>query len=503
MLCIILLICIFIYSAGLGACVIISLLHNIILYQDQRCIGRPELIQTTMSSSFLRDHPDLRPILLTNVRLTGTTIWSGPYGSVEEASIPGAVCVAKRVHEFNRDSTKMPDIDIRRVENLYAQQCLLMSKLHHPNIVQFLGVCTLPNSRMPALVTEKLVTSLHEIMSPESPSPTKPFIPLSMKLSALLDVSHGMSFLHSHCPPVVHRKLSATNVLFNEGMVAKIADAGEASFWSCISAPITSPAVLAYLPPEALGDMSKDDTATDIFSIGIITIFTLSQTFPKPLPAVYVDEKGKSVERTELERRSDYMQEILRQFPQKCHPMIQMIEQCLKNEKEERPTVQQVIHWLRLIKCDIQDDEYDIHKLSLARLLQSKHQCIQQQQQVMKSQKHHIQVQKAQSNTLNDEIYGQRKRIQALEEQVQTLEAENAALKSNKVSSFSIPFLFIFPIPTSTSHGITMNCLSHFTPFTCFEVIEYNSIFTQSQTCLSCLAHSLLCRCNHCDGLCP
>ena len=421
-----------------------------------------------MSSSFPGDHPELRPILLTNVRLTGTTIWSGPYGSVEEASIPGAVCVAKTVHEFNRDSTKMPDIDIRRVENLYAQQCLLISKLHHPNVVQFLGVCTLPNSRMPALVTEKLVTSLHDIMSPISPSPTKPFIPLSIKLSALLDVSHGMSFLHSHCPPVVHRKLSATNVLFNEGMVAKIADAGEASFWSCISAPITSPAALAYLPPEALGDMSKDDTATDIFSIGIITIFTLSQTFPKPLPAVYVDENGKSVERTELERRSDYMQEILRQFPQKCHPMIQMIEQCLKNEKEERPTVQQVIHWLRLTKCDIQDDEYDIHKLSLIRLLQSKHQCIQQQQQVMDSQKHHIQVQKAQSNALNDGIYGQRKRIQALEERVQTLEAENAALKSNKVSSFSISFLFIIPIPTCTSHGMPYELFVTFYAFHMF-----------------------------------
>ena len=38
-----------------------------------------------------------------------------------------------------------------------------MSTLRHPHIVQFLGVCFLPGSRLPALVMELLLTSLHDL----------------------------------------------------------------------------------------------------------------------------------------------------------------------------------------------------------------------------------------------------------------------------------------------------------------------------------------------------
>ena len=98
-----------------------------------------------------------------------------------------------------------------------------MSTLRHPHIVQFLGVCFLPGSRM---VMEKLATSLHDnILDPEPPPPTKP---VSLKCSVLHDVARGLSFLHSHSPPIIHRDLLARNVLLNEGMVAKIADLGMA-----------------------------------------------------------------------------------------------------------------------------------------------------------------------------------------------------------------------------------------------------------------------------------
>ena len=61
-----------------------------------------------------------------------------------------------------------------------------MSTLRHPHIVEFLGVCFLPCSRM---VMEKLATSLHDnILDPEPPPPTKP---VSLKCSVLHDVAEG------------------------------------------------------------------------------------------------------------------------------------------------------------------------------------------------------------------------------------------------------------------------------------------------------------------------
>ncbi|CAI8024628.1 Brassinosteroid LRR receptor kinase BRL2, partial [Geodia barretti] len=182
----------------------------------------------SLAASFLRDHPRLRPFLLSSARATGRTIGSGSYGSVEEVAIPGAVCAAKKIHDFFQDPRQMPREGIEKAADEFARECQLMSTLRHPHIVQFLGVCFLPGSRMPALVMEKLATSLHDILDPEPPPPTKPFVPVSLKRSVLHDVARGLSFLHSHSPPIIHRDLSARNVLLNEGMVAKIADLGMA-----------------------------------------------------------------------------------------------------------------------------------------------------------------------------------------------------------------------------------------------------------------------------------
>ena len=56
----------------------------------------------------IRDNPDLRPFVLPNVRLTGIRIGAGAYGSVEEVAIPGAICAAKKIHDFFQDTAPGP-----------------------------------------------------------------------------------------------------------------------------------------------------------------------------------------------------------------------------------------------------------------------------------------------------------------------------------------------------------------------------------------------------------
>ena len=218
---------------------------------------------------FLRDHHDLRPFLLSSARATGRTIGCGSYGSVEEVAIPGTVCAAKKIHDFFQDPRQMSREGIEKAATEFARECQLMSTLRHPHIVQFLGVCFLPGSRMPALVMEKLATSLHDILDPEPSPPTKPFIPVSLKRSVLHDVGRGLSFLHSHSPPIIHPDLSARNVLLSEGMVAKIADLGMARIVPSLRASTMTiaPGASIYMPPEALEDKSRYDTTIDIFPL--------------------------------------------------------------------------------------------------------------------------------------------------------------------------------------------------------------------------------------------
>ena len=41
-----------------------------------------------MAEGFLRDHPGLRPFVLSDVQLTGTNIGGGAYGTVDEGGFP-------------------------------------------------------------------------------------------------------------------------------------------------------------------------------------------------------------------------------------------------------------------------------------------------------------------------------------------------------------------------------------------------------------------------------
>ena len=71
-----------------------------------------------MANDFLGDHPELRPYVLSDVQLTGTTIGHGAYGSVEEVAVP--VCgAAKKVHDLLLGSPK--------ITSQFAEELQLMS----------------------------------------------------------------------------------------------------------------------------------------------------------------------------------------------------------------------------------------------------------------------------------------------------------------------------------------------------------------------------------------
>ena len=338
-------------------------------------------------ADLLRDSPELRPFLLSNVRLTGTRIGAGAYGSVEEVAIPGAVCAAKKIHDFFQDVANIPPVAIAKTSTQFVRECQLMSTLRHPHIVQFLGVCFFPGSRLPALVMERLLTSLHDLLDPETdppppPDAPKPFFPLSLKNSILHDVASGLAYLHERSPPIIHRDLSARNVLLNSAMVAKIADLGVARILPRMRTAATmtkAPGAGIYMPPEALenklgdaseeneGKLSKYGVGIDVFSFGVVAIFTLSQTFPCNLLAPNYREGRRLLGRTELERREHYTSMIYSQLREN-HPLLQMIEKCL-DFPEERPSIREVIALLEQARGEDRDEQIDMNKLELIQAL--------------------------------------------------------------------------------------------------------------------------------------
>ena len=82
-------------------------------------------------------------------------------------------------------------------------------------------------------------------------------------------------------------------------------------------------------------------------------------------------------------------------------------------------------------RAEIEDGEYDVNKLSLAQLLQSRNLHIQQQRLEIDQQQQQI---RQKDNTLREQNDVKNAQIQSLQEQNESLQSENAALKqSHKV----------------------------------------------------------------------
>ena len=165
---------------------------------------------------------------------------------------------------------------VRNIADKYLQECQLMSDLRHPNIALFMGVCFLPNCRLPVLLMERLDSSLDDLLE------TVPNIPLVLKRSMLEDVAKGLLYLHSHDEKIIHRDLTAKNVLLTSLLVAKITDFGNSRFVNLQPDQLARtlsrlPGTLVYMPPEALSASSKYGPSLDIFSFGHLALFTLIQ----------------------------------------------------------------------------------------------------------------------------------------------------------------------------------------------------------------------------------
>ena len=157
--------------------------------------------------------------MLSHVQFTGTRIGGGAYGRVDEVAIPVSAA-AKTIYAFLQeiDGSGRGD-EVPKAVTEFVKECQLMSTLRHPHIVQFLGVCFL-QGRLPALVMKRLLTSLHDLLAPETqPPPGAPrplsFFTMGLKCFVLHNVASGLAYLHERTPPVIHRDLSARNVLLN------------------------------------------------------------------------------------------------------------------------------------------------------------------------------------------------------------------------------------------------------------------------------------------------
>ena len=277
---------------------------------------------------------DLTPFVLDNVKglECGEKKGSGAYGAVYEVTVNGTTCIAKRLHDIL--VTQISRQERTSIQHKFAAECALLSKLRHPNVVHFVGVHYGRSTNDLSLVMECLHTDLAKFLLDCTGE-----IPLSIKLSILLDVSYGLLYFHTHNPPIIHRDLSANNVLLTTDLRAKIADLGVAKlldFQTQVAFSQTkAPGSLHYMPPEALEEVPAYNCKLDIFSFGHLTLYVAAQEVP------FVHELNDKAMYGALQQSTVQIQRRRRAIELiggEKHTLYPLITQCLQDKVDCRPT---------------------------------------------------------------------------------------------------------------------------------------------------------------------
>ena len=269
----------------------------------------------------------LKSYQLLHLRVTGKELGAGGYATVEEAVIPGEYCAVKKVDPDWCNENLMGKEKVEAVAKQYAMECCILSTLDHQNIVKFLGIHKFADSILPAIVMERLHISLHDIMT-SSPYKPKHQLSLSLKCSILCDIARALYYIHcKQNPSIVYCDLSARNVVLSKEMEAKIIDLGSARYPT--SCPCAVEGTPVYTPPEVNGGMvPKIHPSLDIYSLGLLTVFLVTDTEPT------IENKNKI-----SHDRKQFIDGVNKKLSDQLHSFGELIKKCLNNDPDKRPDI--------------------------------------------------------------------------------------------------------------------------------------------------------------------
>ena len=271
----------------------------------------------------------VRHLIITGVKFTDRELDRGAFGRIFVVDYDGVNCAAKEINPVLLEIAN--ESDQSKLKQDFLQECLLHSKLHHPNIVKMLGVYY----RNHQAVLPVLVMELMECGTLTRLLENYQNIPMYVKLSILQDVSRAIHYLHTLNPAILHRDLTSNNVLLTARLTAKVCDFIVMKVISPLSSDrlTQAPGTTEFMPPEVFSNDPQYGLPLDVFSFGCVVCHVITQQWPTPSPSVIKDpETGKLIV-PEVERRQRYIDQISEES------LKQLVIICLDNDQERRPPI--------------------------------------------------------------------------------------------------------------------------------------------------------------------
>ena len=282
-------------------------------------------------SAALADQPGQPP------RPVDIAPWNVPRNEIHtshELGRGGWGVVMQGTFRENTVAVKFPHKDIlnQRLLDRLRRETRMMLQVQHPNLIGIIAaVFDEAANRLrspPIIITELLDINLRQCYQ-------RGRLQAANRMPVFLDVAYGLHYLHDRQEPIIHRDVSAPNVLLKalpNGMWrAKVSDFGSANL-ARLSMTAGEGAII-YTPPEAFPQMDPKSpripqtTKIDVYSFGVLMCEVI--TAEQPDPDIYH-------ERLEQVRRSSI-------------PMHGLIVRCTDRSPDKRPTMAAVIDDLNRI----------------------------------------------------------------------------------------------------------------------------------------------------------
>ena len=182
--------------------------------------------------------------------ITERILGRGAYGEVRYGTYLGNNVAIKKIHEVVISDDN---------RELFEREMTIASRVHHPNLVLFIGAETTGNV---VIVTELLEMNLHKLKD-EGNLKTQDIHPICN------DIACALVYLHSFPDPIVHRDVRSANVFLKTkkyGWQAKLGDFSSANFLTKLGIVPTG-----LVAPEAC-DPKQQTPKTDVYSFGVLLL---------------------------------------------------------------------------------------------------------------------------------------------------------------------------------------------------------------------------------------
>ncbi|CAO2828745.1 unnamed protein product [Amaranthus hypochondriacus] len=261
---------------------------------------------------------------------SSSMIGKGSFGEILKAFWRGTPVAVKRI---------LPSLsDDRLVIQDFRHEVILLVKLRHPNIVQFLGAVTEKKPLM--LITEYLRGGdLHQYLK------EKGALSPSTAINFALDIARGMAYLHNEPNVIVHRDLKPRNVLLVNSNTdhLKVGDFGLSKLIRVQNAHDVykmtgETGSYRYMAPEVFKHR-KYDKKVDVFSFGMILYEMLEGEPPLASYEPYEAAKYVAEGHRPLIRSKGFLPDLRL-----------LTEQCWASDMNQRPSFLEIIKRLEKIK---------------------------------------------------------------------------------------------------------------------------------------------------------